>query len=734
MTKPSRLSRMLLLGLAVAVGLIAVASLPIWAVEAGAEKKAQVTPQKDGHALGRGRGVKEKRGAGHAFAKLPSGEKRQSIFQIWKETRKEKSKEKSATALAAKSGAGPQIPISPGAVGRNSVVINDGNQILFSRHFPAPAVPCDPDPEGVAGFNWAAGTAYAVGAVVNTNTPQGQNAQATTGGTSGGSEPAWPANVGGTVNDGTVVWQMIAFPPGSFAPGCSPMELVIRSAAGVETTIATEGQTLPDGTQLGGWAEFYDMNNAGLAVFKAAHVGPPWIGEPGGGGADESGAALFTAGVSSPLAVIARPGDVVATRTLCGIGPFMKINASGQVAFEGFFLNALAQCDEDVKGVFRFTPPATVELLFATGTDVGGGVTVTLWGDFGDGDFVGEFNDLGHSVAAVQLSDGDQAVYLLNNPGSFVEIARSGAAGPSGIYDRIGAQCDLNNVDQVSFKAAFGGDGNPGGAIEDDGTDALFLFTPGSGTVEIAARDDAAPGGGTYQGFGAFADLNDLGNVAFRAGINAATPGVEDDESAGLFFWNRSTGLATSIQRASAQFFAMFAECIAINNANAVAFGIGGLDTGSPGVDDPNEQQDGIYRWTATGGVVQLVRLGDNLDGSAVTSIFAQHIPFERQFNEVCAFASAAYVNNDQPDEALELAKNGKLFGALTTLCPAGGATPTPTVTVTPGGPTPTPTVPLPTPTINPNQPTGIPMLSWPVLAVLALALAGLAIFVIRKL
>ena len=657
----------------------------------------------------------------------PPGANRQSIFQIWKEARKAKTA--AAAALAAKAGRSPQIPISPGAVGRNSVVINDGNQILFSRHFPAPAVPCDPDPDGNPTLpTWQPGTAYAAGAVVRSITPRGQNAQATTGGTSGGTEPAWPANVGGTVNDGTVVWQIIAFPPGSFA-GCSPMELSIRSAAGVETTIATEGQTLPDGSQLGGWAEFYDMNNAGIAVFKAALVGPPWLGEPFGGGADESGAALFTAGVSSPLAVIARPGQVVGTRTLCGIGPFMKINSSGQVAFEGFFLDGGGLCDENVKGVFRFTPPATLEFLFGIGTDVGGGVTVTQFGDFGDGDFVGEFNDLGHSVASVQLSDGDQGVYLLNGPASFTQVARSGGSGPSGIYDRFGAWCDLNNVDQVFFKAAVGGDGNPGGAIEDDGIDTLFLFTPGSGTEEIAARDGAAPGGGTYQGFGAFADLNDNGNVAFRAGINGATPGTEDDESAGIFFWDQSTGLATSIQRASPQFFAMFAECIAINNADAVAFGIGGPDTGSPNVDDPNEQQDGIYRWTPTGGVVQLVRLGDLLDGSAVTSIFAQHIPFERQFNEVCAFASAAYVDGDRPDEAAEIDKNGKLFGALTTVCPAGGVTPTPSLTLTPSltrtfGPS---------PTINPNQPTGIPTLSWPVLAALALALAALAIFVIRK-
>lgn len=54
---------------------------------------------------------------------------------------------------------------------------------------------------------WAASTAYALGAVVRP-TPGSANAdsyyEATTAGTSGASQPAWP--LGGTVNDGTVVW------------------------------------------------------------------------------------------------------------------------------------------------------------------------------------------------------------------------------------------------------------------------------------------------------------------------------------------------------------------------------------------------------------------------------------------------------------------------------------------------------------------------------------------------
>lgn len=81
MTKPIRRSRLLLIGTSFALVLLVAASLPIWAVE-GAEKTKPTVAQNDGHALGRGRGVKEKRGAGHAFAKLPNDANRQSLFQV----------------------------------------------------------------------------------------------------------------------------------------------------------------------------------------------------------------------------------------------------------------------------------------------------------------------------------------------------------------------------------------------------------------------------------------------------------------------------------------------------------------------------------------------------------------------------------------------------------------------------------------------------------------------------
>jgi hypothetical protein len=672
---------------------------------------------------GRGRGVGEKRGEGHAFAKA-APERRQSSFEKWRAARdKENAAQKQSESLR------KQIPIASGALGRSSVVINDGNQILFTKVFPGSA--CDPDPTWSAPNItiplWTANTAYSLGEI-RRRAPQhlGVLGQVTTAGVSGPAPPVWPTVAGQTVNDGTVVWTGIGYHPGNFA-GCNPMQLVHRSSAGTETVLATEGQTIPGGsTQLGGWAEFYDMNNAGLAAFKGHVVGVQFLGE--NFGPDEAATALFTAGPGNPLTRRAGQGDVVGTRTLCGIGPMMKINDAGQIAYEGFFLTGAGQCDENTKGVFRFTPPSTNEFMFGIGSTVPGGGTITLWGDQGDGDFFGGINSLGHSAISVQLSDGDQAVYLITAPGVVTEVARSGNAGPGGIFDRIGAQVYINDSDQVLFKAAIGGDGNPATGGE-DGVDNLILFTPGSGTQKVVALTDPVPGGGTYQGFGAFADLNNSGNVVFRAGLVGILAGVEDSEQAGIFHWTRATNTFAQVIRVAPGTFGLFNDAIGMNNADAVFFGV---HNGSQpaGFNDDEEQEGSIRFWTATGGVQTIVALGQNLDGSAITAVWAQHIPFKRQFNETCSFASEAFVNNNEPDDGQENTHQGRLFALFNTTCGVVGPTPTftPTGTVT-VVPTSTPTI-----TIVVGGPVPVvPTLSLPMLLLLGIALVGIAFFVLRK-
>jgi hypothetical protein len=64
---------------------------------------------------------------------------------------------------------------------------------------------------------WAATTAYTVrqardagtGSVVKPTTENGRHFECTTAGTSGATEPTWNTTIGGTTNDGTVVWTAI---------------------------------------------------------------------------------------------------------------------------------------------------------------------------------------------------------------------------------------------------------------------------------------------------------------------------------------------------------------------------------------------------------------------------------------------------------------------------------------------------------------------------------------------
>jgi len=78
---------------------------------------------------------------------------------------------------------------------------NFGSSVLAARH-----------------SDWAATTAYVVGNIVFSTTSKTLKFICTVAGTSGGTEPTWPANLGGTVSDGSVTWEAIkGVYPGAWA-------------------------------------------------------------------------------------------------------------------------------------------------------------------------------------------------------------------------------------------------------------------------------------------------------------------------------------------------------------------------------------------------------------------------------------------------------------------------------------------------------------------------------------
>ena len=83
---------------------------------------------------------------------------------------------------------------------------------------------------------WVALTPYILGDYVWPTTFNGYRYACTTAGTSGATEPTWPTTIGGTVNDGTIVWTCIAL--ASAIPE-QHEELIVLGATGYLATSAS---------------------------------------------------------------------------------------------------------------------------------------------------------------------------------------------------------------------------------------------------------------------------------------------------------------------------------------------------------------------------------------------------------------------------------------------------------------------------------------------------------------
>jgi len=573
-----------------------------------------------------------------------------------------------------------------------------------------------------AGQQWTAARAYQAGMVAepaSVSTYQlGFVFLATTSGTSGGTEPVWPTTAGTTVNDNGIVWQAIGFYPGAFT-GCSPMQLVSRASGGAETTIASEGDLIPggNGEQLMGWSDFWAMNGSGKVAFRAESAG--FIRND-----DESSSGIFTAGPGAgALTKLIGNGATVGGRHICGFSAMTGMNDAGQVLSDGYgrdheliwapntafslgtrvystvpngrvftstggtsgavepvwpltpgqtvadgtitWSTRSENCDEDDHSLIRFTTGPGNELLVGQGSSVGGS-TVIGFGSDDDSQptggcsgceyelIEGEMNASGHVPVVLNLQDGSQGVFNFSGPGTSTQVARTGVAGVTAIGPRVA----INDTDQVVYRAVVGG------------VTRLLRFTPPATTVTIVSVGDVV-NGHTISTIGAFADVNNSGNVVYGALFNG-------DSASGFYFWD---GTNSEIVTGGFDPTTLASEMVTLNNANQVAY-ITGTTSDSDETDGAAEghEDGGAFLWTKAAGSTKFFQVGDVVLGNVVTNLYAQHPSFaHRQFSSAGCLATAYMIGTDDPemdcqegDPAADCNGAGgpKLFVSCGAVCP----------------------------------------------------------------
>lgn len=135
---------------------------------------------------------------------------------------------------------------------------------------------------------WAATTAYAQNQLIygTANTPNGKIMICTVAGTSGGSQPTWPA-IGSTVTDGGATWKALAVGAPQFGPTLYAALLLAGNGVRANSTAYTSGQyiTIP----ISGKCYLYLCTTSGTT---ASSIPGTYLGTP-----DEvitDGTAVFT--------------------------------------------------------------------------------------------------------------------------------------------------------------------------------------------------------------------------------------------------------------------------------------------------------------------------------------------------------------------------------------------------------------------------------------------------------
>ncbi len=545
-------------------------------------------------------------------------------------------------------------------------------------------------------------------------------------------------------------------PDGTMLVVTSPTDnnagLVRRSAGGFDSTIVAPNANLSLGT-IEGIGSNPHMNAGGVAAFQIQFDSAP------------TNTAIYT-GVPGDIDLIADTGDTLGSDTVCSIEPFPLINSNNQVFFGTSLVvgTCAASEDEGRKGIYRFTPPSTIDLMLLAAVDGSGAQILISDTDFVpaptnfdvvDAHMISFGGDVASSAGgimitatirpAVSTSTCDNAdvdpcqrvlLYLGPTPGTVQLIA---AEGTSSIFDGKKLKGVANNNAKALFKAQL--DDIEGLA----GEASLQTWTSGGGLQPLVEAGDAIPGAttGTFGGFTPHADLNDQGNAAFTAGLNIGETcdgtdlitgfggtGLHQNRCRGVYFAT-SAGVLTEIARTTTATvaeagapsildgfaFEEIGSVAVIDQCNTVYFvannndahgvcGVPPTGTNTPafgggGRGSLGGDVTGVFAWNNVTGLTTVIREGDLVTDGRVMRLFTA-MPELRQNAENQKFAIRAWIDTDADCDADIEETLVATVGVGCGVAPS----PTPTNTLVPGQPTSTPTrTPIPniTPGVTPH-------------------------------
>jgi hypothetical protein len=202
-----------------------------------------------------------------------------------------------------------------------------------------------------------------------------------------------------------------------------------------------------------------------------------------------SATAAFRVGGGPPLAHVVGPSDVVAGRVVAGVGA-ADVDRDGCVAFRAVFVDGGA-------GVYRRCGDTVTTVAETAFPAPGGGIFAGLGADLATGGG-------GRTAFSGLLADGTTALYVADDGGTIVEVARTGGPSPAG-----GVFTGLRLVG-VSASGRVGLRG-----VVSGGRNGLF-FSDAGALVPLAVEGEATPVGGSFTSIG-LATMNDADRWAFRA-------------------------------------------------------------------------------------------------------------------------------------------------------------------------------------------------------------------------